>query len=237
MKTTDTNSETKKEAADLVDALKERVLWDLEIGLSGYSKGDSLKQPVSQSSLKSLEDLQASIGDCTRCPLHQGRTNLVFGEGAPNAKLVFVGEGPGFDEDQSGRPFVGAAGQLLNKIISAIGFKREDVYICNVVKCRPPNNRAPLPEEASMCGPFMRRQTEIISPDVIVALGRPAAHFILNEETPISRLRGSFVDLDGIMVMPTYHPAYLLRNPSAKRSVWEDMKMVRDHLNEKAQTR
>ena len=169
-----------------------------------------------------LED----IGDCTRCKLHSGRTNLVFGVGNPHAALMFVGEGPGADEDAQGIPFVGRAGQLLTKIIQGMGYERDDVYIANVVKCRPPGNRNPEPDEIAQCQPFLMRQIEAVSPRVVVALGKFAAHTLMNTTEPITRLRGRFQKLGDVLVMPTYHPSYLLRNPSAKRDVWEDMKQV-----------
>ena len=178
----------------------------------------------------SLEAIRQDIGDCVRCKLHVARTNIVFGEGNPEARLVFVGEGPGADEDASGRPFVGRAGQLLNKIIEAIGLKREDVYICNVVKCRPPGNRTPERDEVSTCEPFLFRQLNFIQPKVIVVLGLPAFQCLLKTKDSISRARGEWREWNGIKVMPTFHPAYLLRSPEKKRETWEDMKKVRDYL-------
>lgn len=174
-----------------------------------------------------LEQLRADIGDCQRCKLGKTRTNLVFGVGNPDAKVVFVGEGPGRDEDLQGEPFVGRAGQLLTDIITK-GMKmlREDVYICNVVKCRPPENRNPGPDEIDACERFLIRQLEIIRPEIIVALGTFAAQTLLKTELPISKLRGRFHDYHGIRLMPTFHPSYLLRNPEAKKEVWEDIKMV-----------
>jgi DNA polymerase len=179
-----------------------------------------------------LVAIRAEIGDCTRCKLHPGRTNLVFGVGNPEATLMFVGEGPGADEDEIGEPFVGRAGQLLTQIIKAMGFAREDVYIANVVKCRPPNNRNPEPDEIAQCSPFLLAQIASIRPKVIVALGKFAAQTLLGIETPISRLRGRFHELGDTVVMPTFHPSYLLRTPAAKRDVWEDMKMVMARLEE-----
>jgi DNA polymerase len=179
-----------------------------------------------------LRLIRDDIGDCTRCKLHAGRTNLVFGVGNPEARLMFVGEGPGADEDEQGEPFVGRAGQLLTQIIKAMGFAREEVYIANVVKCRPPGNRNPEPDEIAQCGPFLQRQIDAIAPRVIVALGKFAAQTLLETEAPISRLRGRFHSVGGIDVMPTFHPSYLLRNPAAKREVWEDMKMVMKRLSE-----
>jgi DNA polymerase len=185
-------------------------------------------EPVSPDA--AMTKLRADLGDCTRCPLHHGRNSIVFGAGNPRARLVFVGEGPGRDEDLQGLPFVGAAGQLLTRIIEAIGFTRDEVYICNVVKCRPPSNRTPAPEEQAVCGPFLDAQLENIAPDVVVALGATAAGYLLGTDQPVGRLRGRFHPVGNTGVMVTYHPAYLLRTPEAKRAVWEDMKMVRDRL-------
>jgi len=179
-----------------------------------------------------LAVIRTDLGDCTRCKLHQGRTNIVFGVGNPEARLMFVGEGPGADEDEQGEPFVGRAGQLLTQIIKAMGFAREDVYIANVVKCRPPGNRNPEPDEIERCAPFLHAQIAAIKPVVIVALGKFAAQTLLQTETPISRLRGQFHRWADVDVMPTFHPSYLLRNPAAKREVWDDMKMVMKRLSE-----
>jgi DNA polymerase len=174
-----------------------------------------------------LEQLRAFIGDCRRCKLAESRTNLVFGVGNPKARLVFVGEGPGADEDAQGEPFVGRAGQLLTDIIErGMGMRRSDVYICNVVKCRPPGNRKPEPGEVAACESFLRRQIELVKPEVIVALGSVAAQALLDVKTPISRLRGTWQQVRGIRLMPTFHPAYLLRNPADKRLVWSDIQEV-----------
>ena len=173
-----------------------------------------------------LAAIRTDLGDCHRCRLAQGRNKIVFGDGDPKAQLVFVGEGPGFEEDQQGKPFVGPAGQLLTRIIEAINLTRSQVYICNIVKCRPPGNRNPEPEEINTCFPFLERQIAAIQPDFICALGTFAAQTLLRTTTPISRLRGRFHEYRGIRVLPTYHPAYLLRNPEKKREVWEDMKML-----------
>jgi DNA polymerase len=177
-----------------------------------------------------LREIRDDIGDCTRCKLHKGRTNIVFGVGDPQARLMFIGEGPGADEDLKGEPFVGRAGQLLTQIIKAMGLTREQVYIANVVKCRPPENRNPEPDEIEQCSPFLRAQIASINPAVIVALGKFAAQTLLGVETPISRMRGQFHQMGPVPVMPTFHPSYLLRNPGAKREVWEDMKMVMARL-------
>jgi len=179
---------------------------------------------------ETLADIRADLGDCTRCGLSASRKHIVFGEGAENARLVFVGEGPGFDEDRCGRPFVGAAGQLLTRIIAAMQLTREAVYICNVVKCHPPGNRDPEPEEIRHCLPFLKRQLAVIQPRAICALGRVAAQTLLDTQAPISRLRGRFHDFMGIPVMPTFHPAYLLRNPEKKREVWEDVQQIMKRL-------
>jgi uracil-DNA glycosylase family 4 len=186
------------------------------------------------SSSAALVALREEIGDCTRCVLHTlGRRQVVFGTGSPDANLMFVGEAPGADEDVKGEPFVGRAGQLLTKIIEAIELKREDVYIANVIKCRPPGNRNPEPVEVETCSPFLLRQIDLIKPKVIVALGTFAAHTLLATDAPISRLRGRVHEYrDGIKLVPTFHPAYLLRSPDKKREVWEDMKIVRALLAE-----
>ena len=175
---------------------------------------------------ETLADIRTDLGDCQRCPLARERNHIVFGDGNSRAKLVFVGEGPGFEEDQQGKPFVGAAGQLLTRIIEAIQLTRSQVYICNVIKCRPPGNRNPEPDEINACFPFLERQIATIRPDFICALGAFAAQTLLKTTTPISRLRGRFHEYQGIKVLPTYHPAYLLRNPDKKRDVWEDLKML-----------
>ena len=185
----------------------------------------------SASPAEALAAIRADIGDCTRCKLHTlGRTQVVFGVGNPNADLMFVGEAPGADEDVQGMPFVGRAGQLLTKIIEAIELKREDVYIANVIKCRPPQNRNPEPDEVETCEPFLFQQIDVIKPKVIVALGKFAAQTLLRTIEPISRLRGRVFEYRGAKLIPTFHPAYLLRNPSSKREVWEDMKLVKKLL-------
>jgi DNA polymerase len=166
------------------------------------------------------------LGDCTRCKLSSTRKNIVFGVGNPEAHLVFVGEAPGADEDARGEPFVGAAGQLLTRMIAAMGYAREDVYILNVLKCRPPNNRPPEPDEVASCEPFLKQQLAALRPSMIVALGKFAAQALCGEKTPITRLRGNVRSYQGIPVMPTYHPAYLLRTPEAKREAWSDLQAV-----------
>jgi len=174
-----------------------------------------------------LTAVREELGNCSRCKLHKGRKTIVFGEGDPSSVLVFVGEGPGYEEDQQGRPFVGAAGQLLTDIIvKGIKLRREDVYICNIVKCRPPNNRNPEPDEIAACEPFLLKQIEAINPKIIVALGNIAAKTLLKTGEGITSLRGRWQSYHGIPVMPTFHPAYLLRNPKDKALVWEDIKKV-----------
>ncbi len=187
--------------------------------------------PLLHSQDASLEAIREDIGECTRCKLHEHRTKIVYGEGSPKAKIVFVGEGPGADEDATGRPFVGRAGQLLDKIIAAIGLKRDDVYIANVVKCRPPGNRTPERDEVATCEQFLFRQLAFIQPKIIVALGSPAFQCLLRTKETITRARGNWRDWNGIKVMPTFHPAYLLRSPEKKREAWDDMKKVRDYIS------
>ena len=194
--------------------------------------GDLCTAPSVQAA-DTLEALRAELGDCRRCKLSAGRTHIVFGVGNPHATLMFVGEGPGRDEDMQGQPFVGRAGQLLTEIITkGMKLRREDVYIANVIKCRPPDNRNPEPDEIAACQPYLRRQIELVHPTVLVALGTFAAHTLLGVRTPISRLRGRWHAYLGIKLMPTLHPAYLLRNPNDKRLVWEDIKMVLRELGQ-----
>jgi DNA polymerase len=189
---------------------------------------------VFASQAEALAAIRNDLGDCTRCKLHAlGRKQIVYGVGNPNADLMFVGEAPGADEDIQGEPFVGRAGQLLTKIIEAIGLTRADVYIANVIKCRPPGNRNPEPDEVEQCEPFLFKQIDTIKPKVIVALGKFAAQSLLRTTDPITRLRGREYTYRDAILMPTYHPAYLLRTPSAKRDVWEDMKRVRALLAER----
>ena len=195
-----------------------------EIGGQGACVGQGpLDVPVGAQGLALVRE---ELGDCQRCDLCQTRKNIVFGVGNPQASLVFVGEAPGGDEDVQGEPFVGAAGQLLTKMIEAMGFSRDTVYICNVIKCRPPGNRNPEPDEVAACEPFLKKQLAALRPRVIVALGKFAAHCLLRTETPITRLRGTWGTYEGIATMPTFHPAYLLRTPEGKRLVWQDLKSV-----------
>jgi len=240
------------------DQLAEHLRFSAELGVAGVSRdpawrargGDGDQAVASQadaaangpaaallrvsiSPADALAAVRADIGDCIRCKLSGlGRRQIVFGVGNPNADLMFVGEAPGADEDAQGVPFVGRAGQLLTRIIEAIDLNREQVYIANVIKCRPPQNRNPEPDEVETCEPFLFRQIDLIKPKVIVALGTFAARALLRTLDPISRLRGRIYEYRGAKLIPTFHPAYLLRNPSSKREVWDDMKLVRSLLKE-----
>jgi uracil-DNA glycosylase family 4 len=244
----DSEGETRQELLALVRSLKERLQVDGQLGkplsyltrpvdVSGRGRAAIPAEatlPAAETAMNGivspLEAVRAELGECRRCALHRTRHRLVFGEGNTKADLVFVGEAPGADEDAQGRPFVGRAGQLLTKIIEAMGLKREEVYICNILKCRPPGNRNPEPGEIAFCEPFLIRQLEAIHPRVICALGTFAAHTLLKSETPISALRGRFHSYQKIPLMPTYHPAYLLRNPGAKKQVWEDVQVIMKEL-------
>ena len=235
------------------DQLKEHLRFAAELGVAGVSRDpawraradrgqEGLERREGQGAeltevalftnqAEALAAIRTDIGDCTRCKLHTlGRRQVVFGVGHPNEDLMFVGEAPGADEDVQGEPFVGRAGQLLTNIIEAIGLSRSEVYIANVIKCRPPQNRNPEQDEVDTCEPFLFQQIDVIQPKVIVALGTFAARALLRTLDPISRLRGRVFDYRGAKLIPTFHPAYLLRNPSSKREVWEDMKLVRSLL-------
>jgi len=234
----DIEAKQREELHGLVQSLLERVRIDCELRKPlSYLTADNeplVRQPAfTGGDEHDLEAVRTELGDCRRCPLGDRRHHLVFGEGNPSAELVFVGEAPGADEDAQGRPFVGRAGQLLTKIIAAMGLKREEVYICNILKCRPPGNRNPLPDEIAACEPFLIRQLGVIRPRVICAMGSIAAHSLLKSESPISVLRGRFHSYQGIPLMPTYHPAYLLRNPGAKKQVWEDVQLIMKRLGER----
>ncbi len=219
-------SEAKEELARTLDALRARVELERGLGADAFPYEPSAPQDKQAQ----LDALRAECLQCRKCRLYQHAKNLVFGQGNPDTRLLFVGEGPGRSEDEQGLPFVGEAGQLLTKIIQAIEWRREDVYIANVVKHRPPNNRTPQPDEIAACKPYLIRQIEIIRPEVIVALGKVAAQTLLESDEGITRLRGRFYDFMGAKLMPTFHPAYLLYNPAAKRPCWHDMKQVRDAL-------
>jgi len=236
-----TEENTGTELLAIVRSLKAQVQSEIDSGRTPsylFMRGEAPvndspvvgNSPVeNRSSLQkliTLEDVRNELGDCQRCSLGRVRTNLVFGEGDSKAELVFVGEAPGGDEDIQGRPFVGRAGQLLTKIIEAMGLKRQDVYICNILKCRPPGNRNPRPEEINACELFLVKQLKAINPRVICALGTFAAHTLLKTDVPISLLRGKFHSYQGIKLMPTYHPAFLLRNQGSKKLVWEDIQEI-----------
>jgi len=242
------------------NCLVEELLWGETEAMSSRSSSvnkqpvRSVKSPAAEIKVKqpcgnapsaefqgeTLESLKAIVDKCKKCGLGKSRLNAVFGTGSPKAKLLFVGEGPGFDEDHKGEPFIGRAGQLLTKIIEAIGLKREEVYIANIVKCHPMidpsdpekrgNDRPPTPEESITCLPYLDKQIALIKPKVICTLGNSSAQRMLGTEMGISKIRGVFVEYKGIKLMPTYHPAALLRNPNLKKDVWEDMKLVRAEL-------
>ncbi|HUO34186.1 MAG TPA: uracil-DNA glycosylase [Candidatus Acidoferrum sp.] len=196
------------------------------VGFSPAASSPNLFEAAERVEGDTLEQIRTDIGDCTRCRLHKARHNIVFGVGSPTAQLVFVGEGPGHDEDMQGEPFVGRAGKLLTQMIEAMGLKREDVYICNVVKCRPPENRLPERDEIATCSPFLLRQLEVIRPKVICCLGACSAQTLLATNQGISKFRGEWFDFRGAKLIATYHPAYLLRNPNAKGEVWKDLQKV-----------
>src|SRR3972149_8792607 len=215
------DSRCREELKNILGQIRGYLEFYQEMGMDSALGGTGTR---TEAPSRSLEILRADIGDCTRCKLHPHRTHLVFGSGSPHAELMLIGEAPGEEEDLQGQPFVGPAGQLLTRILEVMGLGRDEVYIANILKCRPPKNRNPEPDEIATCQPFLRRQVEIIHPKVICALGPFAAQTLLQTDQKISRLRGRFHDYSGIKLMPTYHPAYLLRNPQDKRLVWEDMK-------------
>lgn len=225
-----------KKIVETIEDIKNTLSFMNDCGCSGFECSEkSLRTMERWGKEKSvmvedLEDIKNDLGNCQRCKLAKTRNNIVFGAGNPNARLVFVGEGPGFEEDKQGLPFVGKAGKLLTKIIQSINYTRDQVYICNIIKCRPPKNRNPMDDEIDACYPFLKRQIKVIKPEVICALGAFAAQTLLETGEAISRLRGHFHDYMGIKVLPTYHPAYLLRNPVKKRDVWEDMKLLMKEL-------
>ena len=204
----------------LIETLKKQLQWHKERGTYGIREPDLKKHS------ESLQMIREDLGDCQRCKLSSMRTHIVFGDGAPDADIMFVGEAPGEAEDQQGLPFVGRSGQLLTKMIAAMGYNREDVYIANVLKCRPPKNRDPESDEIVACRSFLFRQIIAIDPQVIITLGRPAIQLLLDTKEPLSKFRGMFQFFQNIPVMPTYHPAYLLRSPSKKKDAWEDLQKV-----------
>jgi len=223
------NSLLLNEFSSIISSFKDYLSYQKELGIEGLqlSRGTSKMFDNYQETKKiTLEDIRSDLGDCRRCKLHKTRRNIVFGEGNSRAKLVFVGEGPGRDEDLQGTPFVGKAGQLLARIIESIHLTREEVYIANIIKCRPPENRNPDPDEIAACQPFLASQLEAIRPKIICALGNFASQSLLRTGESISHLRGRFHNFHGIKLMPTYHPAFLLRNPDNKREVWQDMQMI-----------
>ncbi|MCK4535135.1 MAG: uracil-DNA glycosylase [Syntrophobacterales bacterium] len=241
----------RNELLELTTALKNHVISERE-SRSGLNNLCLKRESSTQSSVSvdastndravhspsiTLEDIGKELGDCKRCKLHDKRHHIVFGEGSPHADIVFVGEAPGRDEDMQGKPFVGRAGQLLTNIIKAMGLERRDVYICNILKCRPPQNRNPEPDEIAACEPFLVKQLEAIQPCVICAMGKFAAQTLLKTGTAISMLRGRFHSYHGIKLMPTYHPAYLLRNPGAKKQVWEDVQIIMEELKQGSEIR
>ena len=211
---------------DLISDLKTYLEYLKGMGIVSLPASGMKADEPGQSTMITLEDVRKELGDCKRCKLHRGRKTIVFGEGNEKATLMLIGEGPGYDEDVQGRPFVGKAGQLLTKILQSINLPREEVYIANIIKCRPSQNRNPEPDEIQSCHPFLMKQIRVIQPKIICALGTFSAQTLLKTETKITALRGKLFDLEGIKVIPTYHPAFLLRNPDKKREVWEDMKKI-----------
>jgi DNA polymerase len=231
------------ERDELLRDLKEHASFLASLTSIGPPRAVSGERPAAEASgdtgtgagvppEQGLAAVREEIGDCQRCKLAKGRKNIVFGQGSPRAELMFVGEAPGAEEDEQGLAFVGRAGQLLTKIIEAIGLRRDDVFIANVLKCRPPQNRNPEPDEILSCQPFLEKQIETIRPKVLVGLGKFGGQWLLKTAEPISRLRGRIGDYNGIKAVPTYHPAFLLRNPDAKKEVWADMKLVKELLKE-----
>ena len=216
---------------ELISDLKTHLEYLKGMGIVSLPASEMKADEPGQSTMITLEDVRKELGDCKRCKLHRGRKTIVFGEGNEKATLMLIGEGPGYDEDVQGRPFVGRAGQLLTKILQSINLPREEVYIANIIKCRPPQNRNPEPDEIQSCSPFLMKQIRVIQPKIICALGTFSAQTLLKTDVKISALRGKLFDLEGIKVIPTYHPAFLLRNSERKREVWEDMKKIAELLN------
>ena len=240
---TEVAADPENELASVIASAQELLQWEETLGGTGFPTPERVAIPTIEGARKGSEDLRARLqvlteeaAECTRCDLHRGRTKSVFARGNPDTDLVFVGEGPGYNEDQQGLPFVGRAGQLLDRMIAAMGYDREGVYICNVVKCRPPENRTPLPTEAQACAHFLVPQLELVKPKAIVALGRCAAEN-LEVVPPAGRWRGIWGEWRGIPVMPTYHPAFLLRSPQFKKPVWEDLQAVLKVLNRESPKR
>jgi uracil-DNA glycosylase family 4 len=229
----------RQKLAALTEKIEASLRFMADAGVSGFDCSEKTLKTIaawggrSKPRAETLDEIRLDLGDCHRCALSKTRRHIVFGEGNPHARLIFIGEAPGFDEDRQGKPFVGRAGSLLTKIIGAMGLSREDVYICNILKCRPPDNRDPLPDEIGACAPFLRRQIETVNPAFLCALGSYAARTLLETAQPISRLRGRFHQFRGRKLLPTYHPAYLLRNEDKKRDVWEDIKKLMRAMDDK----
>ena len=215
-----------KKVNEIICDLRSYLGYLKEMGISVLPASESNSQNTVPSGILTLTDVRKELGDCKRCKLHRTRRTIVFGEGNEKASLMLIGEAPGYDEDIQGKPFVGKAGQLLTKILQSINLPREEVYITNIVKCRPPQNRNPQPDEIQSCNPFLVKQITVVQPKIICALGSFSAQTLLKTDTKITALRGKVFDLEGIKVIPTYHPAFLLRNPERKREVWEDMKKI-----------
>lgn len=227
-----TNSSSAHLLPEITDDLKGYLQYMKGLGYAGVALSETslriLDHWYKEGMAETLDMIQQDLGTCRRCKLHKGRKHIVFGDGNPRAKLVLVGEGPGYEEDLQGLPFVGKAGQLLTRMLKAIHLTRKEVYICNIIKCRPPGNRNPEPDEIAACIPFLRRQIRAIRPNLICALGTFAAQTLLGTDTPISRLRGRFSTYENIPLLATYHPAFLLRNPAKKREAWEDMQKLQE---------
>jgi len=217
-------NQIEQEFEQVLSSIQDFLLYQKEQGVLGLPL---LQQQVTLNKDEKLENVRSELGECTRCKLHKHRRHIVFGTGNPDAQLVFVGEGPGGEEDVQGKPFVGRAGQLLTKIINSIDLTRDEVYIANIIKCRPPQNRNPEPDEIKACEPFLIKQLDAIKPKIICTLGTFASQTLLETDERISRLRGKFIPYRGSRLIATFHPAFLLRNPQRKRDVWEDMKMIR----------
>jgi DNA polymerase len=211
---------------ELISDLKAYLEYLKGMGIVSLPVSENIPEKATRSEILTLADVQKELGDCKRCKLHRTRRKIVFGEGNEKATLMLVGEGPGYDEDIQGRPFVGKAGQLLTKILQSVNLQREEVYIANIIKCRPPQNRKPESDEIESCNPFLMKQINAIQPKIICALGTFSAQTLLQTDAKITALRGKLYDLEGIKVIPTYHPAFLLRNPERKREVWGDMKKI-----------
>lgn len=226
----------KKEFLGIIKYIKAYIEGEKACGIDEMitpeGTGLKVKKPGQISKAEMLLAIRSEVFNCKRCGLYRSRRNVVFGDGSPHAKLLFVGEAPGFEEDLQGLPFVGQAGKLLTKMIEAIGLSRDSVYICNVLKCRPPGNRSPLPEEMSVCKEYLLRQIEIISPQVVCCLGKYAAYALLETDEPITKIRGKDYNYKGAFLIPTFHPAYLLRNPDSKKHVWEDLKKIKRLISE-----